>query len=176
MGGAWASGFTTLGADFGWMYADGWGGDLAATPNLACTSPRAAGCWAHRDELLGYDPRFNPGVGLRCRDCEMGTGFATRHGEASFTDLVELPARGAPPLTFTWARDVLPFLPNRAVVAARERLRHRIEARRAEVHAAWPRWLSRGTALASCHTPGTRRPFGPRACRVPTFKRAGTSP
>ena len=61
MGGTWASGITTLGADFLWMYADGWGGTPAGTPNTACTSPSAAGCWAHRDELLGVDPRFNRG-------------------------------------------------------------------------------------------------------------------
>lgn len=116
-GGAWAGGsgsFSTLVADYGWMYDDGWGGSLAKTSNLACTSPRAKGCWAHRDELLGYDPGFNPGVGLYCSNCEMGTGFAVTHGAASYVDLVELPAPGTkPPVTFSWAKDVVPFLPKR---------------------------------------------------------------
>ena len=60
MGGTWASGMTTLGSDFIWMYADGWGGSLANTPNTACTSPRASGCWAHRDALLGSNWGFTP--------------------------------------------------------------------------------------------------------------------
>ena len=111
MGGAWADGFSTLAADYGWMYEDGWGGNTRSTFNLACTSAKAAACWAHRDELLGFDPAFNPGVGLHCRDCEMGTGFAVVHGLGSFVDLVELPAGKAPPVIFSWARDVEPYLP-----------------------------------------------------------------
>lgn len=110
LGGAWSSAFSTLVADYYWMYSDGWGGSRAATSNLACTSAAAPGCWAHRDELLGYDPRFNPGVGLQCKTCEMGTGYAIVDGHASLTDLVELPAGRPPAMTFTWARNVLPYL------------------------------------------------------------------
>jgi hypothetical protein len=33
-----------------WMYQDGWAG--SATTNEACTSPAAAGCWAHRANIL----------------------------------------------------------------------------------------------------------------------------
>ena len=112
MDGAWSSGFSVLLADYFWMYADGWGGTRAATVNVACTSPGAAGCWAHRAELLGTAPGFNPGVGLGCANCEMGTGFAIVDGSgASYADLIEVPAPGAlPPMSFTWARDVAPFL------------------------------------------------------------------
>ena len=39
---------TPLGADFAWMYDDGYGGT-----NLDCTSPGAVGCWGHRDNILG---------------------------------------------------------------------------------------------------------------------------
>ncbi len=39
---------TPLGADFAWMYNDGYGGT-----NLDCTSPGATGCWGHRDNILG---------------------------------------------------------------------------------------------------------------------------
>ncbi len=39
---------TPLGADFAWMYNDGYGGT-----NLACTSPGDTGCWGHRDNILG---------------------------------------------------------------------------------------------------------------------------
>ena len=39
---------TPLGADFAWMYDDGYGGT-----NLDCTSPGDSGCWGHRDNILG---------------------------------------------------------------------------------------------------------------------------
>jgi hypothetical protein len=106
MGGAWAGGFAVLAADYIWMYDDGWGGSAANTSNVACTSATATGCWAHRDELLGSDPGYNPGVGLNCQDCEMGTGFAIVNGSSSFVDLIEIP-KGAPPaMTFTWAEEL----------------------------------------------------------------------
>jgi hypothetical protein len=92
------------------MYDDAWAGSVAATSNVACTSAHAAGCWAHRDELLGSDPGYNPGVGLGCTTCEMGTGFAMVNGHASYADLIEIPKGGLPPMTFTWANDVLPNL------------------------------------------------------------------
>ncbi len=110
MGGAWSGGFSVLAADYMWMYADGWGGSVAATSNVACTSARAAGCWAHRDELLGYDPGFNPGVGLGTANCEMGVGFAVVGSSGSFVDLIESPAATPPAMSFTWARNVVPYL------------------------------------------------------------------
>ena len=109
MGGAWSGGFSVLAADYAWMYNDGWGGSAALTSNVVCTSAQAAGCWAHRDQLLGYDPRFNPGVGLGCANCEMGTGFAVVRGSGSFVDLVEIPKGVTPPMSFTWAHNVAPF-------------------------------------------------------------------
>lgn len=110
MGGAWSAGFSVLAADYIWMYADGWGGSRAQTSNVACTSASAGGCWAHRDELLGYDPGYNPGVGLTCANCEMGVGFATVGNSGSFVDLIEIP-KGAPPaMIFTWAQNVVPYL------------------------------------------------------------------
>jgi hypothetical protein len=109
-GATWAQGMSPLTADYLWMYFDGWGGPFPKTLNVDCTSATAPGCWAHRGQLLGSDPGFNPGVGLQCTTCEMGSGFASVSGHGSYTDLVELP-RGAPPtMTFTWARDVAPFL------------------------------------------------------------------
>jgi len=110
-GGAWSGGFSVLTADYIWMYDDAWGGSAAKTSNIACTSPGAAGCWAHRDELLGSDPGYNEGVGLGCTNCEMGTGFAMPGGHASYVDLIEIPKGSLPPMTFMWANDVLPNLP-----------------------------------------------------------------
>ena len=49
---AWGSNFaldyTPLGADFAWMYDDGYGGT-----NVDCTAPGDATCWGHRDNILG---------------------------------------------------------------------------------------------------------------------------
>ncbi len=110
MGGAWSGGFSVLAADYVWMYDDGWGGSAATTSNVACTAANAAGCWAHRDELLGYDPGFNPGVGLTASTCEVGVGFAVLGASSSFVVLIEKPASTPPAMTFTWAADVLPYL------------------------------------------------------------------
>ena len=40
--------YTPLGADFAWMYNDGYGGT-----NATCTSPTDMNCWGHRDNILG---------------------------------------------------------------------------------------------------------------------------
>lgn len=103
LGGAWASAFSVLASDYLWMYADGWGGSSATTSNIDCTSASDPGCWGHRDELLGSDPGFNPGVGLNCTTCEVGAGYAVVNGQSSLTVLVELPAASPPAMTFTWA-------------------------------------------------------------------------
>ena len=109
-GGAWSGGYSILAADYIWMYDDAWGGSAATTSNISCTSAQAAGCWAHRDELLGSDPGYNPGVGLNCTNCEMGTGFAMVNGGASYVDLIEIPDGSMPSMSFTWFNDVLPYL------------------------------------------------------------------
>lgn len=101
---------TTLEADYGWMYDDGWGGSPKLTWNYDCTSATAVGCWGHRDELLGSDGAYNSGVGLDCTNCEMGAGFAVVRGTTSFADLVERPSAQAPGMFFTWAKNVVPFL------------------------------------------------------------------
>ena len=43
-----AQDYTPLGADYAWMYNDGYGGT-----NLLCTSQSDPGCWGHRDNILG---------------------------------------------------------------------------------------------------------------------------
>lgn len=173
MGAAWASGMTTLGSDFLWMYADGWGDSPSGTPNTACTSPGAAGCWAHRDALLGADSGSRASVGLDCANCEMGTGFSVRGGTGSYVDLLERPAHGAPAMTFTWARDVAPYLAQAALLRQRTEERRQVAARRAAVHAAWPQWNERGTAATPCLTPRVESPTGMTTCRATTFKRTG---
>ena len=110
MGAAWSGGFSVLAADYIWMYDDGWAGSRSATSNIACTSPSAAGCWGHRDELLGYDPGYNYGVGLDATNVEVGVGFTTMGSTSSFVVLVELPKAAPPAMTFTWNNNVVPYL------------------------------------------------------------------
>ncbi|HUD68638.1 MAG TPA: hypothetical protein VMQ40_00200, partial [Acidimicrobiales bacterium] len=174
MGGTWSSGFSPLIADYFWMYDDGWGGSAARTFNSACSSAGASACWAHRDQLLGYDPRFNPGVGLHCRSCEMGTGFSLAGSSSSFVDLIELPARTPPAMTFTWARNVLPYFathvrPHRVAHRAHRRVNTRAAARRAARKAAWHLWPTTFSSPRTCaarHLQHSRRPL---ACRSTTF-------
>ncbi|HLK45217.1 MAG TPA: hypothetical protein VKT18_04480 [Acidimicrobiales bacterium] len=185
MGGAWSSGFSVLGADYFWMYDDGWGNG-GVTYNLACTSSAAAGCWAHRDELLGFDPRYNPGVGLRCRTCEMGTGYAVTHGYASFVDLVELPKGRAPAMTFTWARNVKPYLVARPPVKDRTVVHHLNRAALARRNSRLHPWRRVGptSGASPCLVSRRHHPLGRVGCRrAPTHKtltvgrhRAGTTP
>lgn len=157
IGGTWATGYSTLVADYFWMYADGWGGSRAKTTNVACTSRHAAGCWAHRDELLGYDPGFNPGVGLHCRTCEMGTGYSMSDGLASMTDLIELPAGKPPAMTFTWAQDVLPYL-----AKAHESTDAAVVPKRVVARASWSSW---GSAAGAC-LPLARSFVGRTGCHL----------
>lgn len=104
MGAAWSGGFSALTADYIWMYDDGWAGSVSATSNIACTSPGSKGCWAHRDELLGSDPGYNPGVGLYCNNCEVGVGVTTWSGGGSWVELIEKPKNKPPAMTYTWTK------------------------------------------------------------------------
>ena len=47
-GSIFALDYTPLGADYAWMYDDGYGGT-----NLDCTTPLSPACWGHRDNILG---------------------------------------------------------------------------------------------------------------------------
>ncbi|MGC8498568.1 MAG: hypothetical protein ACP5OV_03590 [Acidimicrobiales bacterium] len=108
-GSTWAGGAdNALMADFEWMYNDGWGGSRATTSNFDCTSAHSAGCWGHRDVLLGWSPTEHLGTGLDCATCVMGTGYAP----GSQTTLIVEP-QAAMPLYFTWATDVLPYVTSR---------------------------------------------------------------
>ncbi|MCL5115847.1 MAG: hypothetical protein M1272_01700 [Firmicutes bacterium] len=47
----WAETVSPLASDYGWMYADGYGGPIGTT-NLDCRSAGAPGCWGHRNNIL----------------------------------------------------------------------------------------------------------------------------
>ncbi|MHB1975425.1 MAG: hypothetical protein ACYCR4_14260, partial [Acidimicrobiales bacterium] len=97
---------STLAAEYDWVYDDGYG-----SANVDCTSPGASGCWGHRDVILGQY------TGLGCTDCVMGAAAISTPGgtwSTSLADIVVAPIRpGALPVSFTWAADVLPYLPGR---------------------------------------------------------------
>ncbi len=108
IGGAWAgNSVNAASAVFGWFYDDGWGG-RGATWNFACTSPKASGCWGHRDELLGL------WAGTTCTDCIAGAGYSSPAAlgwRESYDFLVVHPGSFPTPLVFNWDADVLPYLP-----------------------------------------------------------------
>jgi hypothetical protein len=57
---------TPLGADYAWMYNDGIGGT-----NIDCTASSPAGCWGHRDNILG------PWTTTGTQTAQMGDGDTT---------------------------------------------------------------------------------------------------
>lgn len=112
IGGVWAGSFSPLYAIFAFMYEDGWAGSKAATSNFTCVSRLAPGCWGHRNQILGLDLPDHASTGLNCSTCEAGVGFAYISSGphwASFVGLFERPANHPPAMTFTWAKNVLPF-------------------------------------------------------------------
>ena len=92
-GGNYAGGYATvLSADYDWMEVDGYGG-----PNVTCTTPTAAGCWGHRDNILGMGT---------CPTCVAGAGYI----EGSYTELFARPRAPVNSFTFSWQSDVAPYL------------------------------------------------------------------
>jgi hypothetical protein len=97
--GIWAGGggvYSPLEADYIWMYDDGLGG-----PNIDCQSAGASGCWLHRDSILGQPS---------CTTCIVGVGYADVDGNASMAAVFVEPTGSLPPLAFTWAGNVMPYL------------------------------------------------------------------
>lgn len=93
----WAADYNSLTADYSWMYLDGWGGSPATTSNLDCTSPTAAGCWGHRDNILAPFSRSRSVVG--------GTGHVTRGWDGYFNSYSELFLHYSgrrPAIVYTW--------------------------------------------------------------------------
>jgi hypothetical protein len=105
-GRGWTGGFTVLATDYVWIYAEGWGDSAVAKSNISCSPASTADCWAHRSELLESDELFNPGVGLNCEDCEMGTDYAVGNNCTSFIDHIDLPEGTPPAMTLAWAEEL----------------------------------------------------------------------
>jgi hypothetical protein len=99
-GSVWAADLNSLDADFMWMYADGWSAN--GSDNADCTSAKAAGCWGHRQVVLG---RFGgskalvAGVGSLAHYLAKGELNSDAEAIASYTG-------PAPKFTYTWSAAV----------------------------------------------------------------------
>ena len=93
----WAAGDSSaLGADYWWMYDDGYG-----SGNESCTTPGEWGCWGHRNNILESDAA-GPLVG--------GGGYQTGVGQwgTSYTFVFNLAAQYTD-VVFTWAQELAYF-------------------------------------------------------------------
>jgi hypothetical protein len=106
------SNISALEADYGWMYNDGYGG-----PNSACSTPKAAACWGHRDDILGGYPtrtKFISGpwgstvstVSARRAVPVMGAGWVEPNGsggpQGNWTAIFTSVTGKTPRLAYTW--------------------------------------------------------------------------
>ena len=106
------SNISALDADYIWMYDDGYGG-----PNFDCKTPKTAGCWGHRDNILGRYPtrtRFISGpwgttvstVSARHAVPVMGAASLQPNGaggpQGNWTAIFTSVTGKTPALSYTW--------------------------------------------------------------------------
>jgi hypothetical protein len=106
------SNISALDADYSWMYDDGYGG-----PNFDCKTPKTAGCWGHRTNILGRYPRttrFISGawgttvstVSRRQAVPVMGAGWSQPNGaggpQGNWTAIFTSLTGKTPALAYTW--------------------------------------------------------------------------
>lgn len=101
-GSNWAAGSeSALGADYSWMYDDGYG-----SSNYACRSPHAEGCWGHRDNILRLWPSYL--AGCKPGDSQLVMGAAQANSSRYGTSFAEIfvAACGPKPTgeVYTWAQ------------------------------------------------------------------------
>lgn len=106
----WAEDPGPLASDYGWMYQDGYGGP-GNTPNLACTSTAATGCWGHRDNILaewsrrllaGHPGSWYLAAGAAQTIVPGGLGSGTTLSDAMIVTAATTP----PTYAYTWAQAV----------------------------------------------------------------------
>ncbi len=102
LGSNWAGGWdNALGANYAWMYDDGLGSD-----NGACSKNHPAGCWGHRDNILGTFSKPAWCGGLRSV-LAMGAGHVTRakaYGDSETELLAGVCGRTPTDVVMTWAK------------------------------------------------------------------------
>jgi hypothetical protein len=110
----WAESEGPLASDYEWMYNDGFNG-VSDTPNLACQSPTAPGCWGHRNNILAEWSRRllanMPGAWYLAAGAAqtpantVATLFPTTESQAS--DAMIVTAENQPPqYIYTWTQAV----------------------------------------------------------------------
>jgi hypothetical protein len=91
-GSIWASDLGPLGADYDWMYNDGYSADGI---NIACPTRGAEGCWGHRENILGTYGHLPTLLA--------GAGTSTPAGK-SISEVLAGSNGKAPKLTYTWKK------------------------------------------------------------------------
>lgn len=92
-----------LGADYQWMYNDGWGGSAGNTVNRDCTGPGSTsptdlrGCWSHRHAILFPFPEANLSMGA-------GEDPSSADGRQAWTLLMAGTGGQPSAYTYTWAQ------------------------------------------------------------------------
>jgi hypothetical protein len=89
----WAGDYGPLSSDYDWMYNDGYAKSAANRINIACTTPKAAGCWGHRHNILNHYRRL--------RVLSAGAGTAKPKG-SSIAAMFTAGSGNAPHYVFTW--------------------------------------------------------------------------
>ena len=100
-GSVWAGGLTSVfGADYYWMYSDGFGGAQGETTNVDCSASSSSQCWGHRDILLH---EFSS-CGTAAPTLAMGAAASPTATPGGSIAAVLVSTCGAPPtdVTLTW--------------------------------------------------------------------------
>jgi hypothetical protein len=102
-GSVWAGGLSSVfGADYYWMYSDGFGGTQGATSNADCSAASPSGCWGHRDILLH---EFSS-CGTTAPTLAMGAALSATGTSGGSIAAVVVGTCGAAPtdVTLTWSQ------------------------------------------------------------------------
>jgi hypothetical protein len=109
--GVWAGGPTSpLEATYEWMYNDGCGvgpGGGPTSNNISCAASTPwdqSPSWGHRNAILSS--LTLPG----CADCVAGAAYSTAPGFPSYDLVIAAPNGPTPPLVFSWAGSIRPYL------------------------------------------------------------------
>jgi hypothetical protein len=101
-GSVWAGGLSSVfGADYYWMYSDGFGGAQGQTTNADCSASASSDCWGHRDILLH---QFSS-CGTTAPTLAMGAAASPTSSPGGSIAAVVVSTCGAPPsdVTLTWS-------------------------------------------------------------------------
>ena len=96
----WAENGNPLGSNYFWMYDDGPG-----SSNVDCTATDTAGCWGHRDNILGLTAYQAEYGGTLLMGAAEAVPSADQ-GWASDTELIVLATGPQPAYVYTWAQAV----------------------------------------------------------------------